>query len=96
MNSTARIIALPLLTAGILGGALGLAGTAAAAAPANTHSTTGHTGHAPTTLRDTRAHMPTQPRVFDPSVATSPKTHVHTAAAATYRQSHHRHVHRVG
>lgn len=91
MNSIARIVALPLLTAGILGGALGLAGTAAAATPA----VTTHSGHAPTTPRDTRSHMPTQPRVFSPSIATSSKTHLHTDNAATYRHRHHRHVHRV-
>lgn len=33
MNALTRIIALPLLSAGILGGALGIAGTAAAATP---------------------------------------------------------------
>ncbi|WP_162938718.1 hypothetical protein [Mycobacterium kyogaense] len=95
MNSTARILALPLLTAGILGGALGLAGTAAAATPAATHSTTGHGSHAPATPRDTRSHMPTQPRVFSPSIATSPKTHLHTQDAATYRHRRHGHFHRV-
>ncbi|MEH3143636.1 MAG: hypothetical protein PGN37_26560 [Mycobacterium kyogaense] len=94
MNITARIVAAPLLTAGILGGALGLAGTAAAA-PSTTHSTPAHNGHAPSTPRDTRSHMPTQPRVFSPSIATSPKTHVHTPAAHTVRHRHHRHVHRV-
>ena len=29
--------------------------------------------------------MPTQPRVFSPSIATSSKTHLHTDNAATYR-----------
>lgn len=91
MNNIARIAALPLLTAGILGGALGLAGTAAAAAT----PTTTHTGHAVTTPRDARSHMPTQPRVFTPPVATSPTTHIHTADAVSYRHRHHRHLHRV-
>ncbi|OKH74528.1 hypothetical protein EB72_16085 [Mycobacterium sp. SWH-M1] len=50
MNSIARIVAAPLLAAGILGGALGLAGTAAAAptltAPStapNVHTTNTYT-----------------------------------------------------
>jgi hypothetical protein len=46
-----RLIAIPALSAGILGGALGLAG-AAAAAPA-THTTTGPTSHATTTTDHT-------------------------------------------
>lgn len=59
MNARTRFLALPLLTAGILGGALGVAGTAAAQTTAVNHN-----GHAATTPRDTRSHMPTHFRVF--------------------------------
>ncbi|MEW5812224.1 MAG: hypothetical protein AB1925_22585 [Actinomycetota bacterium] len=90
MYNITRLVALPLLTAGILGGTLGLAGTAAAATTAPKHD-----GHVATTPRDARSHMPTQPRVFSPTVATSPRTHVHTPDAVTYRHRHHRHFHRV-
>ncbi|KRE27948.1 hypothetical protein ASG82_16565 [Mycobacterium sp. Soil538] len=59
MNARTRFLVLPLLTAGILGGALGVARTAAA------QTTTGnHNGHVATTPRDTRSHMPTHFRVF--------------------------------
>jgi hypothetical protein len=60
MNARTRFLALPLLTVGILGGALGVAGTAAA----QTTTTVSHGGHVATTPRDTRSHMPTQFRVF--------------------------------
>ena len=59
MNIRTRVIALPLLTAGILGGALGLAGTAAAQTTAGNHNS-----HVATTPRDARAHMPTHFQAF--------------------------------
>ena len=59
MNARTRFLALPLLTAGILGGALGVAGTAAAST-----TTVDHNSHVATTPRDTRSHMPTHFRVF--------------------------------
>jgi hypothetical protein len=53
-----RLIAIPALSAGILGGALGLAGVAAAAPAthtATTHTTAGGTSHATTTDHTTYA-----------------------------------------
>lgn len=59
MNARTRFLALPLLAAGILGGALGVAGTAAAQT-----TTVHHDSHVATTPRDTRSQMPTHFRVF--------------------------------
>ena len=54
MNTITRLVALPLLSAGILGGALGLAGTAGAATGISTGGS-----HSAVAGKDTTSHNPT-------------------------------------